>query len=119
MKKNDFFDEDPPAGHEDRVRRAVTPHLDLNRSESVRSWRTVVFNWKALSVVTGGLAVALFALRQQTSDRQERAELVAFQSLLDPENIDQSVEDLNVLADDGLDLELIENLELIEEMEDV
>jgi hypothetical protein len=119
--REDFFDEDPPAGHAARVMKAAEKDLQILARDHKRGfWSELLTGWRGASVA-GGLAavfaaVWFFPRAQREMSPKTELELVGFQESF---GTGTGTADIAFLADETTDLEMLENLDLLEEMEDV
>jgi hypothetical protein len=116
MKKwYDFFTEEPPSGHLDRVMMAAKDDFQKLSVQQKRSFFSqVILGWQGMAL-GGGLAAIIgiwFFMKSKKSDGQD-LDFLAFQ-----ENFGSEIEDIDLISDYSADFELLENLDFLEDMED-
>ena len=118
-KWNDFINDEPPAGHAERIMKAANPELNKLAIENRRTFlNRFLFSWQGLSLGSAFSVVAgalwFLSLKQSRPNKGE-LEMADFQEIIDSE----SAEDIEFLVLEDIDLEFFDSLELLEEMEDV
>ena len=114
MKNKMFFQEDPPAHHDQKVSNAVQESLRRNRTASEKEKHSIFDSWKIWGFgfsTAAFLGIASYWLIKR--GQSDNGELLAFCEIFEAK--DAQAEDLDLLAQD---LPILENLDFLEEMEE-
>jgi hypothetical protein len=117
MKKwNDFFKESTTDEHDKAVLKSV--NLLLKNQKKSFTLRDYLHNigWQQIILATAGMTgLVLLARVFWPNSKDQNLGLITFQETLP--DIAEEYEDINLLAEEDLDFEFLENLELIEELD--
>jgi hypothetical protein len=110
-KKPDWFSEQPPTGHADRVLQKAMPELLKNRSRQTMPW---FFARRWLVAYSALVAIASFTLwmnYQEESNLQDKAGVLGWSEELEQLDI-KTISEVDLHED----MDLLDNMDIIEEM---